>query len=251
MAYITWNYYEVWYHRRRCRILIPRDISQLWIVYYPDAAYWEMNVDFIGNRKGLEALRNAFAALAEKDDIIVYFPCKANDCLSVYNYFFSGAVFAIKNNKFVDMVFMKPNSLKVSDWKEIRKRIPETKGRQWGYNFQCEFRDMHKKEKDKYRREKPRVICNFDTVFFNAPSFEYPDLAYSIEKFLVPELEENFYEDIRDSNHLRGENYLWEYMLKYNSQKHYDFETGIFFWDTDIYQEAKKAAFENKSIEEG
>lgn len=248
MAYITWNYYEIWYRKRRFRILIPKNIFQLWIVYYPDAdGMFEMDIDFFGNRKGLEALRNACAALSEKDNIIVYFPCKRNDHLSVYNYFFQNE-FILKKSEFADMVFMKPNTIKVSDWKEIRKRIPGAKSREWGYDFQCEFGDMCKKGKYEYRREEPSVIYRFDTVFFNTQSFNYPDLACSIEKFLTPELEKNFYEDIRDGNNLRGETYLWLYRLRYDAHNWYDFETGIFFWNTDIYQEAVLGI---KSIEKG
>lgn len=101
---------------------------------------------------------------------------------------------------------------------------------------------MCKEEKYKYRKEKPSIIYRFDIVFFNILSFEYPDLASAVEDFLVPELETNFYEDIRDGNRLRGDAYLWLYNMRYDAHNHIldDFETGIFFWDNDIYQKAIK-----------
>jgi len=99
--------------------LIPEDISQFWIVFYSDAdKAWEVDVDFFGNRKSLEALRNACAALSEQDDIIVYFPCKRNNHLSLDNYFFRNSCnskMESKKYEFTDLVFMKPNSLKISD----------------------------------------------------------------------------------------------------------------------------------------
>lgn len=243
MTYITWDFYEIWYHGRSCRILVPKDISQLWTVYYPGASvHMEPEVDFFGNRKGLEALRNACAALSKKDDIIVYFPCKKNNPSSMYNYFFRDQTEPKKHELFMDLVFMKPNSVKIKDWKEIRKRISKMKSRQWGYDFQYEFKDMHVKPKYEYRKERPKAIYRFDTVFFNAPDFEYPDFASELEGFLVPELEKNFYEDIKEGKYLRGEDFLWyKYMWE-------DF--GIFFWDNDIYREVEKLVPKIKSIQE-
>lgn len=145
MIHITWDYYEIWYHRKKYQVLIPKDISQLWIVYYPDAdGHFDMDIDFFGNRKGLEAIRNACAALSKKDNIIVYLPCKKNNSLPIYNYFFSDDS-SIYRTEFVDMVFMKPNSIKVSDWKEIRKCISKTKSRQWGMIFTVSLKICAKK----------------------------------------------------------------------------------------------------------
>lgn len=255
MVHIDWTCYEIWCKKRRCRVLIPEDISQFWVVFYPDAdKMWETDMDLFGNRKSLEALRNACAALSEQDDIIVYFPCKRNNHLSLYNYFFrdSNNLKTEPNRyEFTDLVLMKPNSLKISDWKEIRKRISRAKSQKWGYDFQGEFKDMHKKEKYKYRKETPKVMYHFDTVFFNAQSFEYPYLAYSVEEFIAPELEKNLYEDIRSGNQLRGEEgYLWVYCLRDRNNGWYDFETGVFFWDNDIYQQVEKIVPKIKSAQE-
>lgn len=104
-----------------------------------------------------------------------------------------------------------------------RRRIPKMKSRQWGYDFQYEFKDMHKKEKYKYRKEQPKVVYRFDTVFFNALSFEYPGLAYNVEEILVPELGKNFYEDIKNGNPLRDDAYLWLYHLRYKANSWYDY----------------------------
>jgi len=237
MAYTGWGYYDIHYNKKRYQVLIPGEISQFWIIYYPDAhKMFGVDIDFIGNRKGLEALRNACAALSKKENIIVYFPCKKNNKLPVYayNYIFGNP--SELRHIMVDFVLMKPNTIKMKDWKGIRKRIFKMKSRQWGYDFPYEFKERDIKEKYLYRKEAPKVVYRFDTIFFNALWFKYPELAHSIEEFLNLGLENIFQKDIKAGKKLTCQDYLWLYQLRCGTDNWYDFETGIFFWDNDIYQ---------------
>lgn len=228
MAYITWDYYQIWYGGRSYQVLIPKDISQFWTIYYMDINdRLGVDVDFFGNRSGLEALRNACAALSEKENMVIYFPCKKNNHLLLCNFCFQEA--APECYEFVDLVFMKPNSIKIKDWKEIRRRLFKMKSRQWGYDFQCDFSCIRKKYR--YREEEPKVIYRYDTLFCNALSFVYKDLAYGVEEFLEPDLKKNFYEDIkREDGRLRGETIFYG--------QRWD-EFGAVFWANDIYQKAR------------
>ncbi len=237
MAYIEWDYYDIYCHKKRYQVLIPREISQFWMIYYPDAHKMSgVDIDFIGNRKGLEALRNACTALSKKDNIIVYFPCKKNNKLPMYMYDYIFGNPSGSRHIIADFVLMKPNAIKMKDWKGIRKRIFKMKSGQWGYDFPYEFKDAYKKEKYLYRKEVPKMVYRFDTIFFNALWFEYPDLAHSVEEFLDSDLENIFQEDIKAGKYLTCEDYLWLYQLRCGNNSWYDFETGIFFWDNDIYQ---------------
>ena len=143
--------YEIWHKRKYC-IFIPEDISQLWVIrYLLNTGAFDFEIDIIANRQGFEAICNACALLSEKNNIIIYFPCKRNKSTNRY--------FSIesKSYEFIDLVFMKPDSLKISDWKEIRNRISNTKAKEQEYDFtaysKCDFKDEHIEEKYKYRKK--------------------------------------------------------------------------------------------------
>jgi len=239
MEYITWSIYEVWWKKRKYRIVIPEKISRLWAVYYRAVDKLGVTVDFLGNRDGLEALRQACTVLAEKNDMIVYIPCKKNNKIPMYamNDFISAKI-DTKNEDFVDLVFMKPNLLCIKDWKEIRNIIFRMQKRRWKGEVSSGNIDSSKKSTDRWKRKCGKAVYRFDTVFFNTFSCEYSYLASDIEEFLNTDLEKNFCEDIiRNDGRLRGETYLWYGCFQQCcSKKHYEFETGIFYWDNEIYE---------------
>lgn len=218
MVHVNWDSYVIWYHKKRCRILIPRDIPQFRAIYYqsPEKLIWP-DFELLGNRKELEALRNACAVLSEMDNTVIYFPCKKNK--SEYGDF---------DNDCCDLVLMKPNSVVIKNWKNIRKYIPKTKKRQWGYDFPCGFENMHKKQRYEYQKGLPKMIRRFDTIFFNASGSDYSDLASRIKDSL-PSLEKRFYKDIHDNG------FICDEMFSYSGP-----EFWMTFWDDDIFQKAKE-----------
>ena len=234
MNRITWDYYDVWYRKRRCQVLIPEDISQIWITQYSGMGQGGMDFDFWGNRKGLESVRDACAALSEKDNLIVYLPCKNNSHLFLQNYCLMDLY--TYEYKFVDFVFMKPGTVKIDDWRQIRNRICKMKGRKWSYCFQNESENVHQKDKYEYRRDIPQLYYLYDTIFLNFFSFKYAELVSDMDSFLESDLENIFLEDmIRNDHRLRGENYLWFYEYGCEGWKK-GFKSGVFFWDDVIYQ---------------
>lgn len=62
------KYYEVLYQRKYC-VIIPEDISQLWIWHFSSAH--DLSGDILGNRKGLETIGNACALLLEKKQFVL------------------------------------------------------------------------------------------------------------------------------------------------------------------------------------
>ena len=75
------------------------------------------------------------------------------------------------------MVFLKPNVLKISDWKEIRRRIEKTPKRPWRY-----MQKMPQKNWPDYQKDLTKVRCCFDTLFFLASPSLYSRLAEEVEK---------------------------------------------------------------------
>lgn len=188
---VKFNYYEIWCNKRKYQILTPQNCSQFCVLrdlgtgsgFYPE-------VQIITNRKGLEALRDSSAALAEEDNVAIYFPCKKNAApqpLRVIIENYNPAAY-----EYLELVLMKPNTLKISDWKEIRKRISKMEAKEWGYNFKCDFKDMKINPKYEYCESVAKQKFGFDTVFYNIPRHECPGLASWMEKFLDDELEEKF-----------------------------------------------------------
>lgn len=229
MNRITWNYYDIWYGKRRCQVLMPEDISQLWVTQYSGPGQGGMDFDFWGNRKGLEAVRDACATLTEKNNLIIYLPCKNNSCPFLQDYYLTDLY--TYEYKFVDFVLMKPGAVKIDDWKQIRNRIWKTKGQKWSYHFQNESGNTYKKDKYGYWEEFSQIYYRYDTIFLNFFPFKYPELAYQMDSFLEANLEDIFLEDIRNDDRLRGEDYLWFY-----GDWKKGFESGVYFWDDDIYK---------------
>ncbi len=94
------------------------------------------------------------------------------------------------------------------------------------------------------KRKCGKAVYCFDTVFFNTFSCEYSYLASAIKAFLNTDLEKIFCEDmIRNDGRLRGETYLWNCWQQYCSKKHYEFETGILYWDNEIYEKNLKGRY--------
>ena len=240
MPYITWDYYDICYNKRRCRILVPKEISQFWTVRYNFGDDLSLDMDIIGNRKGLEALRNACAVLSNEENMIVYFPCKKNPVHPMFDYFWPDGPDYWYDYHFTKLILMKPNAVKISDWKEIRKRIRNRESGQWGCHFPHEFCDMHNDRKYSYRNMRVNVVYRFDTVFFNLPHFRYLDVAFDVEEFLNHDLEKVFREDIKEEGRLRGDDILCIEM------EWPTFDLGLFFWDNDIYQETKRQASRNR-----
>lgn len=163
--------------------MVPEGIAQFWTTYW--FGYWVYGgeVSIEGNREGLEAFRNACAALSLRENSAVYFPCRKNggEWMSLQE----KGRYALR-----DLVLMKPNSLKVSDWKEIRNRISKTKPMKWSHTFQEKFEDMRVAEKYCYRAEGKKTF-RFDTVFYVFPQFVYPGIAAGTEMLLQEDLEYN------------------------------------------------------------
>lgn len=59
MRHLEFRYYKIKCNKIEYQILIPYDISQLWIYHFFDAGPHYGEVGIYGNRKGLEALRKA------------------------------------------------------------------------------------------------------------------------------------------------------------------------------------------------
>lgn len=226
LRYESWNYYEVWYNRRKYQILIPKDCSQFWVhqrLWTGNGFYPE--IELSGNRTGLEALRNACAVLAGNDNVVVYFPCKQNKIPSVF--LEHDEKYHPDACRYLEMVLLKPNALKISDWKEIRKRLSKMKAKEWIYNFQCDFKDMQTPKKYEYCKPAAKQTVAFDTVFYNIPSHEYPSITSWIETFLERELEKN----------LRETPSYADFVLFYWGG---GLEVDLLFWDEDIYREVEE-----------
>lgn len=237
MAHITFDYYEVWHHGRSCQILIPGDISRFWTTWYRNLKdQLGPDIDFFGNRKGLEMFRNACAAMSEKNNLTVYIPCRKNSRLFLDRYFSLEPEWM----EFVDLVFMKPNSLKIEDWKEIRRCLPRMKSRQWGYDFPDGSRFIYKGKKKEYRKETLKMTYRYNTIFLNALSCEYADWVSYVEEFLEPNLEKNFLEDmIRFHNGEKGVILRGQTSCLFGWCAPRTNGAGVFFWDDDIFQKAE------------
>lgn len=226
MCYVNFDFCEVEYNKRKYQVLIPKNCSQFWVhqrLWTGNGFYPEMELS--GNRAGLEALRNACAVLAGSDNVVVYFPCKQNKI---------PAAFLEHDEKYhpdacnyLEMVLMKPNALKVSDWKEIRKCIAKMQPGEWTYHLECDFKDMQTPTKYEYCKAGAKQTVAFDTVFYNIPRHEYPALTSWIEKFLERELENNFRDAPFDS----------DLVLFYCGS---GLEVDMLFWDEDIYRDIEK-----------
>lgn len=226
MNTVKFNYYEVWYEKRQYQILIPKNYSQFWVhqrLWTGNGFYPE--IELSANRKGLEELRNACAVLAGSDNVVVYFPCKQNKIPSAF--FEHDEKYYPDACKYLEMVLLKPNTLKISDWKEIRKRISKMKARERIYHFESDFKDMQTPEKYEYCESAAKQSFGYDTVFYNIPRHEYPSIAAWVEKFLERDLEKNFCNSSFDS----------DCVLFYCGG---GLEVDMLFWDEDIYAEVKE-----------
>ena len=236
MNEITWVYYDVWCGKRRCQVLVPEDVSQIWVTQYSCPGPFGVDFDFWGNRKGLTTVRNACAVLAEDNDFIVYLPCKKNFHLFLQDY--CSRIYGIHEYKFVDFVFIEPGAVKIDDWKQIRNRIRKMRGKKWNYHFQNELGNMCKKDKNvcwDYWVDFYRIYYRYDTVFLNYYPLKYPELASQLDCFLDADLEHIFLEDMIRNDKLRGEGFLWSGNKGlWGSEKYFD--SGVLFWDDEIYQ---------------
>lgn len=229
--------YEIWYKRKYC-IFIPEDISQLWVIHYLlNTGVFDFEIDIIANRQGFEAICNACALLSEEKNIIVYFPCKRNKSTNRYFSIESTEEYKMgKSYEFIDLVFMKPDSLKISDWKEIRNRISSMKAKEQEYDFEHNFKYKHIEEKYKYRKKIIKEDVCFDTAFFNFPWHEYIAFESFMEKFLSSDMEERFFEAMMHDNLYRvSDEYQYVSKCYYGTR-----EIGVVFWDNDIFQEVEK-----------
>ena len=212
MTKIEFEYYEIWCKYRKYQILIPKqDITRLIVLrlFCTSGGFWP-EVTFYGNKSGLEAIRNACAVLAGQDNVVVYFPTKKNKVPK----FFSPCVEENPEEyEFLELVFMKPNSLKISDWKEIRRRMTKKKPEKWDYYLETDFIDIHIKEKYTYRRKELKETFYFDTVFYNIPYYKYPELAQHLEEFIQS-------------------NSDWDFFYFEGGK-----EVEMDFWDDDIWEE--------------
>lgn len=231
MPHKNWDYCEIWFQKRKYQILTPKNVSQLWIVHDLLNPGIGVEIDFWGNRSGLEAVQDACAVLSETNNFLVYLPCKRNPQYYLGNFLGIDQI-QPSDSEFLDMVFLKPNGLKINDWKEIRSRIPKTIKK----NFRCNMKIKKKDTCCYYKKDTLKVVYRFDTLFFNCPRFLYPSLAAETKTFLDSNLEKTFFEDVKTNNHrLRAEDYLWCLSISPCEI----FETGVFFWDNDIYQQAQ------------
>lgn len=239
MRTANFDYYEIEYNKRKYQILIPRNCSQFRIqqrLWAGSGFYAE--IEFSGDRNGLEVLRNACAVLAGKDNVVVYFPCKNNEIppalLEYDENYHQGAY------KYLDLVLMKPNTLKISDWKEIRRRILKMRARKRIYHFESDFKDMQTPEKYEYCESDAKQSFGFDTVFYNILRHEYPALTSWIEKFLERELEKNFRKNV-DYPYLCDLEWCYFYCGG-------GLEVEMLFWDEAIYRKVKgKEELEEKT----
>lgn len=246
VTHVTFHYYEVWYRKRKCQILIPEDITQFWVVYsLYNGKLLGINVDWIGNRKGFNALIHASDVLSQDNHFIIYFPCKKGKQFP--HHYFDRSVPYKEYDKLVDLVLMKPNSLKISDWKEIRQRIPKTKSKKWKTIFVYKNADSYLNEKHRYKKNDfLKEIFRFDTVFYLAPWYEYHHWLFILEHFLSQELEDIFFEDISHSSNLSGEILSYFCYNSYSRKNMFTGEIGAVFWDNDIEKAAKLSNLSTK-----
>lgn len=239
VTHVTFHYYEVWYRKRKYQILIPEDISQFWVTYsLYHGKIWGYNVDWIGNRKGFHALIHASDVLSQNHNFIIYFPCKKVEQFP-HHYFDFPVIYEGYDN-LTDLVLAKPNSLKISDWKEIRQRIPKTKAKKWKTDFIHKDADSYINKKYRYRKDDfLKEIFRFDTVFYLAPWYEYQHWLFFLVDFLNQDLENIFFDDISHSNNLRGEILDYFYYNSYSRKNMFTGEIGAVFWDNDIEKIAK------------
>lgn len=233
--------YEIWHKRKYC-IFIPEDISQLWVIrYLLNTGVFDFEIDIIANRQGFEAICNACALLSEENNIIVYFPCKRNKSTNRYFSIESTEEYKMgKSYEFIDLVFMKPDSLKICDWKEIRNRISNVKAKEQVYDFTDNFRQdlkyEHIEKKYKYQKKIIKEEFCFDTVFCNFPWHAYIDFKSFIEKFLNPDMEERFFEAVTNDNLYRvSDEYSYVSKCYYGTR-----EIGGVFWDNDTFQKVEE-----------
>ncbi|MCM1233901.1 MAG: hypothetical protein NC489_27665 [Ruminococcus flavefaciens] len=240
---MKFKYYEIWRQRKYC-VVIPEDISELWVIHHLlNMEPFGFEINIIANRQGFEAICNACALLSENSNIIVYFPCKKNKSTNpIYSFenIEEFQKYEIKRYEFMDLVFMKSNTLKISDWKEIRNRISSTKAKELEYdftnNFKRDFKYEQIKEKYKYREKILKEVFRFDTAFCNFPWHEYIALEFFVEDFLSADMEERFFEAVMHDSMWRVSD---EY--QYVSKCYYDTrEIGVVFWDNDIFQKVEE-----------
>lgn len=212
----NWDLREIRCQKRSYQLLMPKNISGLAIQHCcVNPGELGVDIDFWGDRRGLEALRDACALLSGEHCFPVYFPCKKN---KAHFFFFAGDT----DWEFLDMVLLKPNILKISDWKEIRRRIEKTPKRPWRY-----IQKTPQKNWPDYQKDLTKVRCRFDTLFFLASPNLYSRLAKDVEKFLFLDLEKMFRKGIQKKPWELPEDYLW--FLN-------NFEAGVFFWNAKLYR---------------
>lgn len=186
MDTVKFKYYEISYRNRESRILVPENISRFWAVreiflkdFYPE-------ITINGDREGIEALRDACAALSLEGCMAAYFPCRGTGERFLQEWLKEPQEEQEEmraRNFPLDLVLMNPNSIKISDWKKIRRRISKMEAGEWKHTFREEFIDMRASEKYLYRCDVRRTM-RFDTVFYIIPEYECPECVSEIEEFL-------------------------------------------------------------------
>lgn len=155
MDTVKFKYYEFSYQNRESRILVPENISRFWAVHEINLKDFYPEITINGDREGIEALRDACAALSLEGCMAAYFPCRKNGEREIQEWIEESPEEQAERrarNFPLDLVLMNPNSLKISDWKKIRRRISKMKAGEWKRTFREEFIDMRAPEKYRYRR---------------------------------------------------------------------------------------------------
>lgn len=186
MDTVKFKYYEFSYQNRESRILVPENISRFWAVHEINLKDFYPEITINGDREGIEALRDACAALSLEGCMAAYFPCRKNGEREIQEWIEESPEEQAERrarNFPLDLILMNPNSLKISDWKKIRRHISKMKAEEWKYTFREEFIDMRAPEKYRYRSDVRRTM-RFDTVFYIIPEYECPECVSEIEMFL-------------------------------------------------------------------
>ena len=78
MKKTVFDLYKIVYRGKNYRVLLPVETRQFWAINKKDGGCFWQEMNFYGNRQGIEALEHGCAALAGDDPVIVYIPCRKN-----------------------------------------------------------------------------------------------------------------------------------------------------------------------------
>ncbi len=242
MNQTMFDLYKIAYRGKKYRVLLPGETGQFWAINKKDGGCFWQEMNFYGNRQGIEALEHGCAALAGDDPVIVYIPCRKNrDICQIFSFFQVESWMVEASEEFLDLVLMKPGTLKICDWKGIRACLAKTKPEKWSVRPENVLKYRKVKEKYNYRDEKKKVI-RFDTLFYNFPHYEYLMLASRIRQFLEMDREKEFLEDIQSGGRrLRGEEIFS--LLDKGAE-----EVWLSFWDCDIFQKEQERKQKEQTV---